>query len=171
MEAKLLIGSSSYENLNSYGTEKTVAYRDIKKGTDCLAAGNTLNWDGKTYLIASLRVTSARSITVWLLPPCPPGVDYSLYCGKNRTFYHHDDFQDYLRKSFGQWPDYVVVNNMLFTVENYDSEGKEVIYGNLKHQKTLTVTTSDRYGKTGRSDAVVELSDLFSYRNDINYAE
>lgn len=85
------------------------------------------------------------------------------------TYKDAQDYQIYLRKN-GNPHDYVIVNGILFTQDEYDMSGKEITYGNLKKKKSMTITTSDRY-KDGFEDAVVEIDELYSWRNDINYAE
>ena len=77
------------------------------------------------------------------------------------------DFQQYVRK-YSTTPDYVIVNSILFTMDNYDHSGKEVLYTNLRLQKQMLVVTDDRYRK-GFEDAVVSEDRLASYRTDINY--
>ena len=79
------------------------------------------------------------------------------------------DYQDYIRKK-DKVHDVCVVDNILYTMDLYDMDGKIIIYGNLKHGKMLTITTEDRYSK-GFGDAVVEIDDLICWRNDITYYE
>jgi hypothetical protein len=79
------------------------------------------------------------------------------------------DFQQYVRK-YSTTPDYVIVNSILFTMDNYDHSGKEVLYTNLRLQKQMLVVTDDRYRK-GFEDAVVSEDRLASYRTDINYMD
>ncbi len=66
-------------------------------------------------------------------------------------------------------PDYVIVDGIVYTIEEYDNKGKELLYGNLKHEKTLTIFTDNRY--TSIKDATVVISDMVAYRNDISYIE
>ncbi len=68
-------------------------------------------------------------------------------------------------------PDYITFQGMLFTMEEYDMSGKEIYYGNRKHNKTMLVKTSNRYGQTKFKDAEIEVYDACSYRQDIHYAE
>lgn len=87
-------------------------------------------------------------------------------CWKYKTA---KDYQDYVRKE-NEAHDVVIVENILYTMDNYDMSGKEISYGNLKHKKMLTIITEDRY-KKGFGDAIVEIDDLYSWRNDITYYE
>lgn len=42
-------------------------------------------------------------------------------------------------------PDNVEIGNIVFTMDNYDAEGKEVSFGNKRTTKGFTITTEDRY--------------------------
>ncbi len=70
-------------------------------------------------------------------------------------------------------PDYVELEGKVFTMDEYDMEGKEISYGNVKHQQKMVVSTSNRYSTSKFSDAVVTLSgaDSFWQRNDMTYYE
>jgi len=85
-----------------------------------------------------------------------------------RSFVSPEAFQGWLRRG-NSCPDYVIVSGIFFTMEEYDSAGTDLSYGNLKHKQTLTVTTENRYEST--KDAVVEMYDMCSYRPDIHYME
>jgi len=78
-------------------------------------------------------------------------------------------FQDYVRKN--GTPDYVKVEGIVFTMDNYDGEGKEISYGNLTKHKTLLVETENRYSTSKFKDAICYIEDMCSYRTDINYIE
>lgn len=78
------------------------------------------------------------------------------------------EYQDWIRKN-NKLLDYVNIDGIIFTQDEYDMSGKEVTYGNLEHEKSLMVTTENRYGESKFSDAVVDMDKLYSYRNDINY--
>jgi len=66
-------------------------------------------------------------------------------------------------------PDIVKINNIIYTMDNYDMEGKELSYGNKRTFKGFNVETSNRYDKLkGFSDSEVFENDGF-IRNDISY--
>jgi len=67
--------------------------------------------------------------------------------------------------------DYLMFKGIIFTMDDYDSEGKEIRYGNIKNQQCLLVETSNRYGNTKFKDAKVYIEPLMAWRTDINYAE
>lgn len=79
-------------------------------------------------------------------------------------------YENHLKKN-GKSHDAVIVGKILFTMDEYDMEGKTITYGNLKHKKMLTIETSNRYGITGFKDANVWIDDLSFWRNDITYIE
>ena len=67
--------------------------------------------------------------------------------------------------------DCIAVKNILFTMEEYDMEGKYLTWGNKKKGKTFSVLTQDRY-KQGYNDARVdEIYPSYGYRNDITYIQ
>lgn len=83
------------------------------------------------------------------------------------------DFQNYLRSlpHSGFIPDYVAISGILYTMDNYDFNGKVMTYGNQKTGLSFEVSTADRY-KQGVFDATVsEPENLGISRNDIVYAE
>lgn len=83
--------------------------------------------------------------------------------------YNINDFQVYIRQT-ESLPDVVQIDNMIFTMEEYDMKGKFVYYGNRKYRKQIKVETEDRYNK-GMKDAVVTIYDSLSQPNDICYVE
>ena len=84
-------------------------------------------------------------------------------------FKNEKTFEKYVRKN--GTPDIVTVNNILFTMDNYDREGHEISYGNRKKQKSMFVETGNRYGSNKFKDAIVYIEDMCSYRTDIHYQE
>ena len=64
-------------------------------------------------------------------------------------------------------PDNVEINKIVYTMDNYDIEGKEVSYGNRRTFKGFIVETFDRY-TNGLLDAKIEECNGF-IRNDICY--
>ena len=67
--------------------------------------------------------------------------------------------------------DYIIVAGILYTMEEYDFNGQTVVWANKKHNLAIEVSTSNRYGSTGYTDAKVIAYQPHSYRNDIVYAE
>ena len=66
--------------------------------------------------------------------------------------------------------DYVKIGRLVYTMHEYDMDGKYITWANKKHEYMIEMTTSDRY-RNGYSDAVV-ISYAPSYlRSDINYAQ
>ena len=84
-------------------------------------------------------------------------------------FKNEKTFEKYVRKN--GTPDIVTVNNILFTMDNYDMLGHEISYGNKKKQKSMFVETENRYGSHKFQDAIVYIEDMASYRTDIHYQE
>lgn len=67
--------------------------------------------------------------------------------------------------------DYIAVDNILYTMMEYDMGGQFITYYNLRTNNMLEVKTANRY-KNGFGDAVLELYENYgAYRNDINYAD
>lgn len=79
------------------------------------------------------------------------------------------EFENYLQEG-GILFDLIYINNIPFTMDSYDSQGKHLSFGNMKHNKTITITTEDRY-KNGYKDAVIEMFEDGTFRNDITYFE
>lgn len=67
--------------------------------------------------------------------------------------------------------DCIAVNNILFTIESYDSDGQIITWGNKKKGKTLELTTQDNRYKNGYFNSKVEIYPAFGFRNDINYIQ
>ena len=81
-----------------------------------------------------------------------------------------EEYQKHLRAS-GKPHDAVVVAGILYTMDEYDMQGRTITYGNRKHGKAMEIATQDRYGAQGFTDVVVSCGELTSWRNDIVYAE
>lgn len=75
-------------------------------------------------------------------------------------------FQDYIR--INGTPDYIIIHNIFYTMDNFDLTGQEIIYGNIKHQKSIMVSTKDRY-KTFQDAIVKEI--IFFQRLYFEYYE
>ena len=82
--------------------------------------------------------------------------------------YTLDAFQWHIQEG-NEIPDIVTVDGVLFTMDFYDGGGKFISYGNIKHQKELTISTANRYNDV--SDAVVEIGLMASRANHIHYKE
>ncbi len=79
--------------------------------------------------------------------------------------------QDFFRSGKTLKYDYVTVNKVLYTLEEYDMEGDYMTYANDKHKLQLRVDTSNRYGALGFTDATVYLWPVDYVREGITYAE
>jgi len=73
-------------------------------------------------------------------------------------------------KTYKKSLDCIAVEGILFTMEEYDSDGRTLTWGNKRLEKNLEVSTSDRY-KNGYKDAKAEIYEAFGTRNDINYLD
>lgn len=86
-------------------------------------------------------------------------------------FYHSvNGFKRDLIKNIKNLTDYVSIGGILYTMESYDVDGREVIYTNKKLLKSIYCNCENRYHST--SDMQVEqINNIVSYRTDIYYAE
>jgi hypothetical protein len=73
-------------------------------------------------------------------------------------------------KTYKKSLDCIAVKDILFTMEEYDSEGQSLVWGNKKKGINLSVDTIDRY-KQGYADAKVAIYPAFGFRNDIHYIQ
>ena len=85
-----------------------------------------------------------------------------------KNFKDFTELQKHIRKNGTS--DYVKVNNIVYTMDEYDEAGKEISYGNKKKGKGFIVKTEDRY-KKGFEDAEIEEDESSCFRNDIEYWE
>ncbi len=93
------------------------------------------------------------------------------YVGQGKdswSFKTLEEAQEYIRKN--KTPDYISVDGILYTMEEYDNSGRQILYANMRNKLTLEVTTQDRY-KNGFGDAVLEQYPSSCWRNDISYAD
>jgi hypothetical protein len=79
-------------------------------------------------------------------------------------------FESWLREEMTA-PDYVKIGDLVFTLDNYDIDGKEMTYGNKRTFKSFSVFNEDRYGLNGLSDSEVSEIEESCIRNDINYLD
>jgi hypothetical protein len=98
------------------------------------------------------------------------------YAFNYARFENIEQFQNHIRSAFGSQdhcPDYIVVDNVLYTMEEYDMDGKYIEYYNKRTNNMIRVETQNRYSKDiGFSDAVVEFYQNYGvWRNDINYTD
>jgi len=70
----------------------------------------------------------------------------------------------------GHLPDYVKVDDIVYTMDYYDEEGKLTTYQNKKHRLEIDIITSDRY-ENGFKDAKVLFYESSSFRTDVEYLE
>lgn len=77
-------------------------------------------------------------------------------------------FKNYVKKE--GFPDYMLIGNSIYTMENYDLEGKEVCYVSFDANERLRCTTGNRYGATKYEDLEVEAEDGLEYwRSGLRY--
>jgi len=79
-------------------------------------------------------------------------------------------YERYLRKTNNSL-DNVKIGQIIYTMDNYDSDGRDINYGNKRTGKSFFITTSNRYGLGKFSDAKIERSDEGYSRNDISYVD
>lgn len=96
-------------------------------------------------------------------------IDYNEYT--DESFTDAEALQTFFRSGKTLKYDYVIVEGKLFTMEEYDMDGKEIMFANRKYEKQLNIVTTNRYGSLGFTDAKVYMWDATSWRNDITYAE
>jgi hypothetical protein len=81
-----------------------------------------------------------------------------------------EDMQKDIREH-GKCEDYVAVDNVLYTMEEYDNDGQYIDYHNTRTGNTIKVSTENRY-KLGYKDAVVDMYENYGIsRNDIVFAD
>jgi len=91
------------------------------------------------------------------------------YAFKKARFQNILEAENYIRKNGAD--DYIAVDNLLYTMEEYDMDGQSITYYNRRTDNMIAVSTSDRY-KNGFSDAKLEIFENYGvYRNDISYAD
>jgi len=76
--------------------------------------------------------------------------------------------EELVKKLIDGWlPDEIFYNGDVYTIEEYDSEGKEIYYGSPEANSRLIVTTDNRYAS--KKDLNVEEVQLTNIYNQINY--
>ena len=91
------------------------------------------------------------------------------------TFKKIEGFQKFLRsdrykKETTGTLDYITIGGIIYTMHEYDSEGRYITWANRKHNKMIEMETSDRY-KNGYDDAIVLEYEPVGLRTDISYYE
>jgi len=67
--------------------------------------------------------------------------------------------------------DYIAIDNLLYTMMEYDERGAIIQYYNMRTNNMLEIATSNRY-QNGFGDAKLELYENYGvWRNDISYAD
>lgn len=91
------------------------------------------------------------------------------------SFKNKDILEQFLRcKNWKEGElDYITFDGHVFTMHEYDSEGRSMSWGNQKLNKLIEVETRNRYDKhSGFTDARVYVFENYDcLRNDISYAE
>lgn len=75
--------------------------------------------------------------------------------------------QSYLRK--GNLPDCFKLQGIIYTMDFYDMEGRELSYGNQRTGNCISVQTRNRYKST--KDAQAHLDVNVGYYDHINYID
>jgi len=90
----------------------------------------------------------------------------------DEKFVDAQEFEDFLRRGQTLKYDYMILGGVLYTMHEYDMDGKQVTWANKKYNTMVEVNTSNRYGERGYTDAeVLFINDPWGLRMDINYAE
>lgn len=84
------------------------------------------------------------------------------------SFNSLNEIKQYIKDN--PYPDCFILKDNVYTQEEYDMAGREIVYANRKTSKIITVFTDDRY-KLGNKGLKLEMEDACSYRTDITYAE
>lgn len=75
--------------------------------------------------------------------------------------------QEWIRKN-NMSPDFISVAGILYTMEEYDNDGQQILYANRRNNLTIALHTTARYSN-GFVDAELEQYPSFSYRTDLVY--
>ena len=86
-----------------------------------------------------------------------------------KEYKNEKQFEEDLQEMDG-CPDNVMINDVVFTMDEYDSDGKEISFGNKRTETGFIIHTNDRY-KDGFGDAVVDKIEDSCLRNDIVYLD
>lgn len=104
------------------------------------------------------------------LPYCNEKCSIEKWKSKIKNFKNFDELTDYIKANGCE--DYFKVDGVLYTMEEFDHDGKEVKFANKKHNKGFIVETANRYGQNKYSDAVLLIVESWDYfRIGIIYLE
>jgi len=91
------------------------------------------------------------------------------YCFDAYIFSTIKELESYIRDN--KTPDYLALNGILYTMEEYDLEGKYISYKNKRTTNQINISTKNRY-EFSFSDANAELIENYgAWRNDITFAD
>jgi predicted AAA+ superfamily ATPase/ribosomal protein L37AE/L43A len=91
------------------------------------------------------------------------------YTSSSQRFKTVEDYKKHIQNG-GKLFDYIVVDGLLFTMEEYDASGHEVTYANKTDKKTVHIEWANRYeDMTDITD--IYMDDMYSWRDDISYAD
>lgn len=88
----------------------------------------------------------------------------------NDNFNNVKEFENWLQDEAEKMPDIVTINNIVYTMDCYDMDGKEVSYANKRTEKGFIVETSERY-RNGLKDSDVSDIEHTNIRNCISYQD
>lgn len=93
------------------------------------------------------------------------------YTTKKERFDTLKNAEKYIRKNGTS--DYIVIDNVLYSMSEYDMSGKTIEYHNMRTGNSVFVETSNRYDKNIKfSDAVLSIIENFGVsRNDVFYTD
>jgi hypothetical protein len=81
-----------------------------------------------------------------------------------------EGYEKYLRKN-GTSLDSVSIGGVVYTMEEYDEDGKNIVYANRRTNTNFQIENENRY-KFGFGDSVLSaIYPASSYRNDISYLD
>jgi len=95
-----------------------------------------------------------------------PNKELLSYC---EQFKNIDEFKKFIIKN-EKCPDYIAIDSIPFTMENYDMSGKSILYFNEKLKLEIEVKHENRY-KDFANVLSVEIYEGSFWRNDITYLE
>ena len=91
------------------------------------------------------------------------------YCFDKNIFKALGDAEKFIKKNGA--PDNITIANILYTMDEYDLDGKIITYYNKRTGNGLEVRTANRY-KNGFGDAELELiENIGCWRDDITYLD
>jgi len=95
-----------------------------------------------------------------------PNKELLSYC---EQFKNIDEFKKFIIKK-KKCPDYIAIDSIPFTMEEYDMSGKIISYLNKKLMLEIEVKHEDRY-KDFTNVLSIEIMEAGCYRTDISYLE